>query len=335
MQANPEAAPVIRLMFGGDAMLGRNVKDHILRFGADYPLGPVARQMSEPDLTVVNLECALTSSSAIWPGAPKAFYFDGPPQAVRSLNGAGIDLVSLANNHTLDFGTVGLHDTMRLLHRHGIQHAGAGGNAEEAAAPAIVERRGIRFGMAAFCDHQADFAARHDRPGIAYLDLDDEFAAIARLRAAIEPLREAAVDWTILSLHWGPNMAFRPSRKFRRLAHAAIEMGWNIVFGHSAHVFQGIEIHRGCPIIYAAGDLVDDYRVDPEFRNDHQLLFEMELAGNALRRIELHPIFIENCQTRRATGGRVEHIVSLMSALCGEMGTRVWHDGAQIWIDGP
>ena len=129
-------------------------------------------------------------------------------------------------------------------------------------------------------------------------------------------------------------MVLRPSLKFRRLAHAAIKMGWKILFGHSAHVFQGIEIHDGCPIIYAAGDLVDDYQVDPEFRNDHQLLFDMALTRSGLRRISLHPVFIEACQARFATAEQFGTIAERMAMQCAEMGTRVHQDEGKIWIDG-
>ena len=331
---SPDEASAVRVMFGGDVMLGRIVKERILRYGPDYPLGAVAQLMRSPHLTIVNLECAITSAHDIWPGAPKAFYFGAPPQAIHALTGAGIDMVSLANNHTLDFGVKGLVDTLHHLRRHGIRYAGAGVDIAAALSPAIVDCDGIKFGMAAFCDHQADFAAHANHPGIAYLDFDDEFAVVAALRKPLDALRSAAVDWPILSLHWGPNMVFRPSIKFRRLAHAAISMGWKILFGHSAHVFQGIEIYRGCPIVYAAGDLVDDYHVDPEFKNDHQLLFEMELTRSALRRIVVHPVFIENCRAQRANQAQSEYIVTWMTAVCNEMGTRVQQDGENIWIAG-
>jgi poly-gamma-glutamate capsule biosynthesis protein CapA/YwtB (metallophosphatase superfamily) len=330
---NLNQAGITRVMFGGDVMLGRIVKKYILRSGPDYPLGQVANLMRAADLTIVNLECAITASAAIWPGAPKAFYFGAPPQAIESLTGAGIDMVSLANNHALDFGVDGLHETLQHLQRHGILCVGAGADIAAAVSPAIIEHNGMRFGMAAFCDHQADFAARHDSPGIAWLDLDDESAALGAWRKALDGLQRAAVDWPILSLHWGPNMVFRPSAKFCRLAHAAIDMGWKILFGHSAHVYQGLEIYRGCPIIYAAGDLVDDYYVDPEFRNDHQLLFEMELTRNALQRILLYPVFIEACRTQPADNVQSRTIVAWMTAMCKEMGTQVQQAGEKIWIE--
>jgi len=327
-----DSSPALRVMLGGDVMLGRLVKECILRFGVDYPLGLISDLMQRADLTIVNLECAITAATDIWPGARKAFYFGAPPQAVDALVDAGIDLVSLANNHVLDYGVEGLMDTLRHLRGNGIRHAGAGVDIDEALAPAIIERGGLRFGMAAFCDHQADFAAHKGSPGIAWLDFDDEPAVIESWRNALASMRRAAVDWPILSLHWGPNMVLRPSDRFVRLAHAAIDMGWKILFGHSAHVFQGIEIYHGCPIFYATGDLVDDYYVDPDFDNDHQLLFELELAGTALRRIRLYPVFIERCQTVIANDAQFGRIADRMTAACAEMGTKVQRSGKEIWI---
>ncbi|MGZ3252879.1 MAG: CapA family protein [Burkholderiaceae bacterium] len=334
IQPQPQHAASVRLMVGGDVMLGRNVGEMISRNGAGYPLGPIADLLRQGDLALANLECAITSCTDIWAGVPKAFYFGAPPQAAQSLADAGINLVSLANNHALDFGVKGLLDTLHLLQVQRVRYAGAGMNIDAAASPVILDCHGIKFGMVAFCDHQADFAARQNHPGIAYLDLDNERATLDAFRKALAPMRNAAVDWPILSLHWGPNMVLRPSAKFRRLAHAAIEMGWKILFGHSAHVYQGIEIYRGCPILYAAGDLVDDYYVDPDFKNDHQLLFEMELTRTALQRIALHPVFSQNCQARRATGEQFETIVEWMTSFCHEMGTRVQRQGEKIWIEG-
>jgi poly-gamma-glutamate synthesis protein (capsule biosynthesis protein) len=323
----------VRLMFGGDVMLGRTVREYIEKLGAGYPLAPLAPVLRQADLVTVNLECAITTGTHQWAGEPKAFYFGAPPEAAETLRDAGVGLVSLANNHTLDFGVEGLADTQRALGGVGVQYTGAGVNLTRAMRPAIVERKGIKFGMAAFCDHQEDFAAGERRPGIAWLDLDDEAAALAAFAAALAPLRNAGVDWPILSLHWGPNMVRRPSAAFRRLAHGAIDMGWKILFGHSAHVFHGIELRNGCPIIYAAGDLVDDYYVDREFRNDLQLLFELDLGRDGLRRILMHPIAIEACRVAPADAAETRYIFDQMRLLCGELGTQVHEDGTRLVID--
>lgn len=333
-EASARQVRPVRVMFGGDVMLGRNVKECILRYGPGYPLGPIAPLMRASDLAIVNLECALTASLERWPGLPKAYYFGAPPLAAEVLSDAGIGLVSLANNHVLDYGEQGLRDTLRLLGELGIALAGAGPDLAQARSAAIVDCGGTRFGMAAFCDHQPDFAAYDGRPGIAYLDLDDEAAALRVLRESLAPLLRAAVDWPILSLHWGPNMVRRPTARFRRIAHAAIDMGWKILFGHSAHVFHGVELYRGCPILYAAGDLVDDYHVDPAFRNDHQLLFELELEKRALHRIALYPVLIARCQARLATGDSERYIADQVTALCAEFGTPVRQRDGRILIEG-
>lgn len=331
-EVHPSRSPV-RVVFGGDVMLGRTVAAWIRRFGPHYPLRGVARQLRDADLAVVNLECAITSSLQHWKGEPKAFYFGAPLSAVNALSDAGIDLVSLANNHILDFDFQGLSDTLWQLHAQGIANAGAGPNVSQALAPAIVERCGLRFAMVAMCDHQADFAATPKLPGMAYIDFADETEALALVGHALSQVREAGADWPILSLHWGPNMVGEPSRQFRHIAHAAIDMGWKILFGHSAHIFQGVELYRGCPILYAAGDLVDDYAVDPVLLNDHQLLFEMELDAHAVQRILLHPVLIADCQARPATGAQYDFIARRITALCDAMGTQVHRFHEQLWID--
>ena len=323
----------MRVVFGGDVMLGRTVSAWIRRFGPHYPLRGVARQLRDADLAIVNLECAITASLQHWKGEPKAFYFGAPLAAVNALSDAGIDLVSLANNHILDYGVQGLSDTRWHLHAHGIGNAGAGDDLRQALAPAIVDRNGTRFAMVALCDHQADFAATPNRPGMAYVDFADESEALLVIERALAPVRQAKADWPILSLHWGPNLAPEPSPMFRRIAHAAIDMGWKILFGHSPHIFHGVELYRGCPIMYAAGDLVDDYLVDPVLQNDHQLLFELEIDGAALRRIFLHPVVIADCQARPATGAHYDFIARRITALSEAMGTQVSRFQEQLWID--
>jgi poly-gamma-glutamate synthesis protein (capsule biosynthesis protein) len=320
-----DSAP-LRLIFGGDAMLGRLVGEAMLREGGDYPLGAVSALLRGADLTIANLECAISEPAERWHGAPKAFYFRAPPAAGQALADAGIGLVSLANNHILDYGVQGLQDTLRILDAHGIAHAGAGSDLSAALAPVIVERKGVRIGMVAFCDHQDDFAAGSDHPGMAWLGLQDEAAAIDAFARALAPLNAQGVRWPVLSLHWGPNMVTEPSPQQRRLARAAIEVGWKIVYGHSAHVFQGVELYKDGVILYACGDLVDDYLVDAEFRNDHQLLFELALGADGLERIVMRPLFIRRCRAFPANSAQRAWILERMRERCGELGTRTHID---------
>ena len=326
-------SPDLRLVFGGDVMLGRHVRDVMLRDGIHAPLEAVSPLLRAADAAIVNLECALTDSPEHWHGVPKAFYFAAPPAAGQALADAGIRMVSLANNHSLDYDVQGLADTLRTLDAHGIAHTGAGPDLAWALSPAVVACGGVLVGMAAFCDHQADFAATDDHPGIAWLGLHDEAAATDAFARALAPLRAAGVRWPVLSLHWGPNRVTAPAPHLRRLAHAAIDVGWKIVYGHSAHIFHGIELYRGWPILYATGDLVDDYAVDADLRNDHQLLFEVHLGEDALRRIVLHPVFIRHGRVLPADHTQRTWIYTRMQALCRDLGTAARLDGDLLVIE--
>jgi poly-gamma-glutamate synthesis protein (capsule biosynthesis protein) len=110
-------------------------------------------------------------------------------------------------------------------------------------------------------------------------------------------------------------------------------MGWKIVYGHSAHVFHGVELYRGCPILYATGDLVDDYYVDREFRNDHQLLFELQLGPRALHRIVMRAVFIDDCRTVPATSDQRDWTFRQMTKLCAELGTETRIEGETLLVE--
>ena len=121
--------------------------------------------------------------------------------------------------------------------------------------PAGIETLHHEFFLA-LADHPAEWQATPRRPGINYIDPEryDRAALAAQVAAA-----RAAGDLCVVSVHWGPNWAWRPAPAVRALGRALVELGADLVFGHSAHHVQGIEVYRGAPIIYGAGDFVDDY----------------------------------------------------------------------------
>jgi poly-gamma-glutamate synthesis protein (capsule biosynthesis protein) len=140
-------------------------------------------------------------------------------------------------------------------------------------------------------------------------------------------------DLVIFSIHWGPNMLERPSPLFREFARAVMEAGADVYHGHSAHLFQGLELYRGKPIIYDAGDFVDDYEVDAKLRNDQGLLFRLHVEEKALKRVELIPTLIANCQVNLATGSTWQVIAERICALSAEMGTMVHKKEEHLWIE--
>lgn len=325
----------ITLLFGGDLMLGRLVNDAIKEHGVDYPLADIAPKFKSANISIINLECAITSSDKHWSGEPKAFYFGALPDAATVLNNSNIDVVSLANNHILDFDYKGLTETLKFLDQVEIKYTGAGENLNEAKTPAFFEYNNIKFCMMAYCDHQEDFAADEKTPGMNYIDLSQADLAIEILKKDFQIISKKNIDWPILSLHWGANMVLRPTVTMIKIAHAAIDIGYKIIFGHSAHVFHGVEFYNTCPIIYATGDLVDDYAIDPFFRNDLGLLFELFIDKDLISKITLHPIFLEFCHTRFANDDEVELIKERFTSLCAEFSTKVEIDKAGQLIINP
>src|SRR5215217_8667961 len=316
---------MITLALTGDVMLGRGVAealdDHMR---PEEPWGDVMPLLYAADLRIINLECAITDNEQPWTRTPKVFHFRAKPSAIETLRAAQIDACSLANNHTLDFEEEGLLDTLEHLDAAGIRHAGAGRNQEEAADPAIFTMRvdhTSRVALLAFTDNEPPFAAGTVHPGTNYLPISLKPDTLRQVERAVSNVCEMGVDTVIFSNHWGPNMVQRPKEIFRRFARAVIDRGVDIYSGHSAHVFQGVEIYGGKPILYDTGDFIDDYAVDPELRNDWSFLFHVSVEAGELRRLELFPVILPYARVELAGGTEREAILGRMESLSAEMGT--------------
>jgi poly-gamma-glutamate capsule biosynthesis protein CapA/YwtB (metallophosphatase superfamily) len=312
---------VVVLALAGDVMLGRGVNEALRGMRPEEPWGEVLPLLEAADLRIVNLECAITDHRRRWERTPKVFHFRADPAAVEVLRAARIDAVSLANNHTLDYGERGLLDTLECLERAGIRYAGAGRDREEAARPAVLEAAGERVALVAFTDNEPPFAAGEDRPGTNYLPVSLEPEVLGRVEAAVGAARRAGARTVVFSNHWGPNMIERPSEGFRRFARAVVDRGADVYYGHSAHIFQGVEVYRGRPILYDTGDFIDDYAVDPRLRNDRSFLFRVGIEGGEPRRLELFPVRLRYARVGPATGSEREEILDRMELLSGELGT--------------
>jgi len=313
------------LALTGDVMLGRKVAEVLNDYmRPEEPWGDVRPFLDASDLRIINLECAITDNEQPWTRTPKVFHFRTQPSAIETLRTARIDACSLANNHTLDFEEQGLLDTLEHLDAAGIRHAGAGRNREEAADPAILTvpaDHTRRVALVAYTDNEPPFAAGTDRPGTNYLPVSLKPDVLRRVERAVSDVREMGVDTVIFSNHWGPNMVQRPREIFRRFARAVIDRGVDIYYGHSAHIFQGVEIYRGKPILYDTGDFIDDYAVDPRLRNDWSFLFQVSVEEGTLERLDLTPVKLSYARVDLATGGEREEILDRMERLSAEMGT--------------
>jgi poly-gamma-glutamate synthesis protein (capsule biosynthesis protein) len=151
------------------------------------------------------------------------------------------------------------------------------------------------------------------------------------LVALVREIRPA-VGVLIVSLHWGGNWGEDVPPDHVALAHALVEAGADVVFGHSAHIFRGVEVYRGQPVIYSAGDFVDDYAVDPVERNDQSFFFLLEVSGRSRSTLRLYPTVIEDFRVRLAAE-EARPIAAKMQRLSAELGTTATWLGAERCLE--
>jgi poly-gamma-glutamate capsule biosynthesis protein CapA/YwtB (metallophosphatase superfamily) len=309
----------LKILLVGDVMLGRGVNRLLRTFPSAYPWGDTLPIFQKADFRICNLESAMSNRGKPWPA--KMFHFRTDTKNIAVLGAAGINCVSLGNNHTLDFGYDALADTLKTLSMARIGHAGAGMNAIEAFAPAIATTHGLRIAMLSFTDNEPEWEAGENRPGVAYVPIDFEEDRATHLFDAIRAARSRS-DLLIVAAHWGPNWGYKPPPRHVPFAHRMIDLGADIVFGHSGHVFRGVEIYRDRPILYCTGNFLDDYAVDEEEPNDESFIFVVDIKEGRPTLLTLRPTIICDCQAQRAAGGRAREIVAKMKKLCAEMQTR-------------
>jgi poly-gamma-glutamate capsule biosynthesis protein CapA/YwtB (metallophosphatase superfamily) len=301
----------VKLAVAGDTMLGRGVAERLETVSPDALVAPeLVEIIREADLFVLNLECCISARGTRAPGA--VFHFRAPPWATQVLVELGVDCVTLANNHALDFGPDALVDTLAHLDAAGIRAVGAGTDVERARAPVVLEANGFRLAVVAVTDHPRAYAAERDRPGVAYAPLErgqlPEWLAVA--------IGALDADATLVTPHWGPNMTAEPVPHVRRAATLVLEAGATLIAGHSAHVFHGL----APGVLYDLGDFLDDYRVEPQLRNDLGLLFLVELDGD---RVEAIPLKLECAFTGLADGDDRAWIERRFTEACAAFGTAV------------
>jgi poly-gamma-glutamate synthesis protein (capsule biosynthesis protein) len=299
----------VKVALAGDTMLGRKVAE---RLESDPPESLLAAEVveivREADFCVLNLECCISERGRRFPG--RVFHFRAPPIAVEVLTQLGVDCVTLANNHALDFGPEALVDTLRHLHAAGIACVGAGAEVASAREPVVLEREGFRLAVVGITDHPHEYAAERNRPGVAFADLARD-GVPDWVGETISALRADAI---LVTPHWGPNMRVDPLPYVRAAANALLAAGATLIAGHSAHVFHGVAPR----VLFDLGDFLDDYAVDPELRNDLGLLFLVDLADELLEAV---PLKLEYTHTCLADGEDAQWIARRFVAACAKLGT--------------
>jgi poly-gamma-glutamate synthesis protein (capsule biosynthesis protein) len=297
----PGAAPSLLLAVGGDTILGYNLQAH---FDAQRAAGMtnerlwplyfagVTPVLDAADLALVNLECPFTERGD---KLVKKFNFRARPELVEILKAGSVDVVTLANNHQMDYGAAGLDDTLATLDAAGIAHFGAGRNLEHARRPAVLERAGIKAGfLGYYFQSAADMLepralfATDAWPGVAgcYTDL-------ACIRDQItEDVRRLVpcVDAAFVYFHWGKEGSIEVVDYQVELAHLCMDLGCKAVFGAHPHRFQGVEVYRERPIFYSLGNFVFGGSKDP--RDKLSALARVRVSKAGVVEAELVPIQI-------------------------------------------
>ncbi len=258
---------------------------------------------NDPDLKLINLETSITTHDIPWKG--KGIHYRMHPRNVEALKIAGIDHISLANNHVLDWGRPGLRETMATLKAAGISFSGAGLNEEKATEPSVFKVKHGRVLVFSYGSPSSgipyDWAAEKVLPGVNFLPvLKDE--QIENIKRNIRRWKQSG-DLVIFSIHWGGNWGYEISSRQRSFVHKLIdEAGVDVIFGHSSHHPMGIEVYKEKLIIYGAGDFINDYEgisgheeyrselclmYFPEFSKDGKLL-AMKMVTMEIKNLQLH-----------------------------------------------
>lgn len=325
-----------RLGFTGDVMLGRLVDEQQLSRPVTAVWGSLLERLRDLDGLFINLECCLSTRGRPWQRTDRPFHFRADPDwAISALETAGVSYCSLANNHILDFEEPALYDTLDHLDAADIDYAGAGRNREAAFDPAIVSIGDLTVAIVAATDNTPEYAAGETSAGTARIEMD------AGNRVTREQIRNASAraqrhdpDLLVASLHWGPNMVEAPRQSIREFGRWLVDEGFDVIHGHSAHIFQGIEIYDRRPILYDTGDFVDDYVVDDELRNDRSFLFNLRVSDSGLpEQLRLHPVEISEFAVHEADREAAEWSRERMRELSRPFGTKFERNGDALVCD--
>ncbi|WP_217592859.1 CapA family protein [Cohnella sp. GbtcB17] len=243
----------IEMVFAGDTMMDGSVKDAIRRHGADYPFTQIKAEVSAADYAVLNLETSVTEAAD--KDRNQRFNFKSEAGSLDGIKHAGFDMVSLGNNHVLDYKEKGLRDTLKNVEKAGLRHVGAGLDEEEAYRFETVRLNGatVKIGAVTRFMPTTAWKATDKKPGVASAYEPEKI--LKAIRAAS---KEA--DYVLVFIHWGVENTTSPQPWQRKLAADMLDAGASAVVGSHPHVLQGFEFHKGKPIAYSIGNfLFPDY----------------------------------------------------------------------------
>lgn len=285
---NYDTEKEIEVCFMGDVMMDSHIGNYIQEYGVDYPWSDVSTITKEADISVINLETSVSERGTT--KKPKGYGFRSKPYTLEGLRNSGIDLVSLANNHVLDFGLDAFDDTLKNLDKYNIKYIGAGSNLKEAEDMVIIEKNGIKMGFLGYSSiiPWVDWRADSESPGVAPLYPSD-------YNRVLKNIKDASNKCDILTviIHWGIEYTDYPTKEQAELAHSLIDNGADVIIGHHPHVIQGIEIYNNRPILYSVGNFIFLKRNEKAGETG---IFKLVFNKNGFVKGYIYPIYIKYCK---------------------------------------
>jgi poly-gamma-glutamate capsule biosynthesis protein CapA/YwtB (metallophosphatase superfamily) len=286
----PSSPGEATLLFAGDTAEVDAALPTLAQEGFEYPFSLTVDLVRDADFAVANLEAPITDGGERI-GVYTKYVYRAPSRSAKALAWAGFDLVTMANNHVMDYGGSGIADSAKHLRAAGVEMIGAGQGDGEARRGAVVHIGDLRVGIIAYCEDQLFFHvwmglfARPGKAGAALLSSRNLAGDIARLRQRVDVL--------IVSLHAGYN--YRPPQAAARAwAERAVDLGADAVVMHHPHVAHPVVLYKGKPILLSLGNYAFGTPGHPEL--DYGWLALLHAAGNKLDRIELVPLDVQNAR---------------------------------------
>ncbi|MDT3425134.1 poly-gamma-glutamate synthesis protein (capsule biosynthesis protein) [Paenibacillus forsythiae] len=268
------ASDRVSLVFAGDILLDGYVGDQIAKYGVNYPFLKVAPVLKTADVAFANLETPVSTRGQ---AADKTFAFRSRPGTLAGLNYAGIDGVTVANNHILDYGQTAMLDTLSFLDKYGIGRTGAGKDMDEAFKPYTRYVKGKKIavlGVSRVLSDPSWYAGRN-KPGAASAYSTEPL--LGKIRQAAK-----ASDFTVVYIHWNQEFKDYPLQASRQLARQMIDSGADLIIGSHSHCLMGVEYYKHKPVYYSLGNFVFNRSSRGGEKTLDSMLANFQISGDKL-----------------------------------------------------
>jgi poly-gamma-glutamate synthesis protein (capsule biosynthesis protein) len=293
----------------GDIMLTGSARPVLKKKGYSHSFqdAHVSVLIKKGDVAVANLEYPVTLEGEAFKN--KQYVYRGEPESMRAIKMAGFDMLSIANNHIMDYGEKGLLSTIDNCRKNSLICCGAGADLEQSRKPGVLKKNGITYALLSYSmTYPNQYWATSKTAGVTY----GEKSAVEE---DIRQIREKA-DVVMVSFHWGAELMESPREYQIRMAHFAIDSGADMVLGHHPHIPQGIEIYNGKPIFYSLGN----FAFGSNSKNTViSFAAEIIMKGRDVSKVIIHPLVVDNYivgfRPEYATGKKARDIINHLAKI--------------------